>query len=64
MPAPALTADEIKDRIMQGAQTSQPLRYNRHQQADDARSHKQQDMRLKDLTGSGKLDIKETLKRL
>jgi len=61
---PTLTADEIKDRIMQGAQSSQPLKYNRHQQANDARPHKQQNMRLKDLTGSGKLNIKETLKRL
>lgn len=61
---PTLTADEIKARIMQGAQTSQPLKYNRHQQANDARPHKQQDMRLKDLIGGGKLNIKETLKRL
>ena len=62
---PTRTADEIKDRIMQGAQTSPPLRYNRHQQADDTRPHKQEDMRLKeDLTGSGKLNITETLKRL
>jgi subtilisin family serine protease len=61
---PALTADEMRDKIMQAALTSAPLRYNRHQQANDARPHKQQDMRLKDLTGSGKLDVKETLNRL
>jgi len=65
----SLTAEQIRDMVIAGAQAAstgpnyQPLKPNRHQTADDKRSIKQRDV-WSDLTGAGRIDVIETVKKI
>jgi subtilisin family serine protease len=68
---PPLAADDIRAKIIAGAKAAQTLPpppprdllANRHQDADDTRSVKQEDV-WADLIGAGKVSVVETLKLL